>query len=538
MAFVSSSNNNSTNRAVNTTQVVNTANGVSTAGTLVNTANIDNLSYGVICAFLASQPSSPQLVNKDLEQIHPDDLEEMDLKWQMAMLIMRARRFLKNTGRKLNLNGNETVAFDKTKVECFNCHKRVHFARECKAPRAQENKNRESTRRNVLVKTTNSSALVSCEGLGGLFMPPKPDLAYIGLEEFTSEPAVESLNAKASKDVPKVVKKDNEASIIEDWKPKAAVNTARPKAVLNVVKGNKDNPEIDIQEKGVTYSGCLRYMIGNISYLIDYEEIDRGYVTFGGNPKGGKITGEAPIIEDWVSNSEDESETKATQIVPSSVQSTEQVNSPRPSHVETSILVATPKPVSLKPTSNEKRRNQKACFVCKSLDNLIKDCDYHAKQMAQPTAKNHAYKGYPQQYTPMIPQHPQRHMVPATVVTQSKPVHFTAVRPVSTAVPKIKVTRPRHVTPIVTNTISPIRRHITHSLSLKVSNSPPRVTVVKALVVKAAQGLQGKWEWKPKCLVLDHVSHNTSASMTLKRFDYNDALGRSKSIMAWALKRI
>nr|GEU95140.1 hypothetical protein [Tanacetum cinerariifolium] len=75
----------------------------------------------------------------------------------------------------------------------------------------------------------------------------------------------------------------------------------------------------------------------------------------------------APIIEDWVSDSEDESKTKTPQNVPSFVQSTKQVKSPRPSvkHVETSIPAATPKPASPKPTSNGKRRNRKACFVCK-----------------------------------------------------------------------------------------------------------------------------------------------------------------------------
>nr|GEX10495.1 hypothetical protein [Tanacetum cinerariifolium] len=92
--------------------------------------NIDNLSDVVIYAILASQPNSTKLVNEDLEQIHPDDLEEMDLKWKMAMLTMRARRFLKNTRRKLNLTGNDFVAFDKSKVECYNYHKRDHFARE------------------------------------------------------------------------------------------------------------------------------------------------------------------------------------------------------------------------------------------------------------------------------------------------------------------------------------------------------------------------------------------------------------------------
>nr|GEZ24779.1 putative ribonuclease H-like domain-containing protein [Tanacetum cinerariifolium] len=110
-------------------------------------------------------------------------------------------------------------------------------------------------------------------------------------------------------------------------------------------------------------------------------------------------------------------------------------------------------------------------------------------------------------------------------LSPTKPVQ----EPVSVAVPKSKVTRPRHATPIVTKTNSPIRRHLTRSPSLKVSNSPPRVTTVKTAVVNAAHGMQGKWEWRPKCLILDRVSRNTSATMTLTRFDYNDALGRSKS---------
>ncbi|GJW59018.1 hypothetical protein Tco_0105749 [Tanacetum coccineum] len=95
VAFLSSSNTNSTTKAVNTTQGVNTA---------------------------STQD------NEDLQQINPDDLEEMDLRWNIAMLTMRTRRFLKNTRRKLDMANKERIGFDKSKVECFNCHKRGHFA--------------------------------------------------------------------------------------------------------------------------------------------------------------------------------------------------------------------------------------------------------------------------------------------------------------------------------------------------------------------------------------------------------------------------
>ncbi|GJZ37607.1 hypothetical protein Tco_0583798 [Tanacetum coccineum] len=142
MAFVSSSNN--------------------------NTSSSNELMLLMELLLLAlNQPNSPQLVHEDLQQIHPDDIEEMDLRWQMAMLTMRARRFLKNIGRKLTVNGNETISFDKSKMECYNCHKRGHFARKCRTLRNQDNKNKKISRRSVPVETTTSTALVSCDGLGG-----------------------------------------------------------------------------------------------------------------------------------------------------------------------------------------------------------------------------------------------------------------------------------------------------------------------------------------------------------------------------------
>ncbi|GJV81665.1 putative reverse transcriptase domain-containing protein, partial [Tanacetum coccineum] len=364
---------------LNTNGTVNTAHDATTASTqatAINSTTIDNLSDVVICAFFASQPNNPQLDNEDLQQIHPDDLEEMDLRWQMAMLTMRARRFLKNTRRKFSMNSTETIGFDKSKVECYNCHTRGHFSRECRAPRNQENRNKENTRRVVpvgepqllmlgvfsnsevstdsncsssclenvkilkeqnkqLLKDLRTSKLntiayktslesvearllvykknesvyeedikvLKCLGYNvvsppytGNFMPPKPDLSFSGLEEFTSEPIVikpVAENSKAKASEAKIEKKTFKPSFakIEFVKPKQQEKTARK--TVNHVEQNRQNIHTPrgnqrnwnnmmsqrlgskstngFTDQGVIDSGCSRHMTGNMSYLTDYE---------------------------------------------------------------------------------------------------------------------------------------------------------------------------------------------------------------------------------------------------------------------------
>ncbi|GKD60651.1 hypothetical protein Tco_1298160, partial [Tanacetum coccineum] len=70
-----------------------------------------NLSDAIVYAFLANQPNGSQLVHEDLEQIHEDDLEEIDLKWQLALLSMRARRYFQRTGKKITINGSDTAGY-------------------------------------------------------------------------------------------------------------------------------------------------------------------------------------------------------------------------------------------------------------------------------------------------------------------------------------------------------------------------------------------------------------------------------------------
>ncbi|GJR75280.1 retrovirus-related pol polyprotein from transposon TNT 1-94 [Tanacetum coccineum] len=135
MAFMSSPS--STNE-VNTAYEVNTANiqvspastQVSTASTQVSTAN---LSDATVYAFLANQPNGSQL-----------------------------------TGRKITINGSDTVGYDKSKVECFNCHKLGHFARDCRGSRKQDSKNwnQDSSKRTINVKDTSSKAMLAIDGAG------------------------------------------------------------------------------------------------------------------------------------------------------------------------------------------------------------------------------------------------------------------------------------------------------------------------------------------------------------------------------------
>nr|GEV34063.1 hypothetical protein [Tanacetum cinerariifolium] len=133
MAFVSSHNTNSTNEVYIAYEVSTASTQSSTASTQVGTASFQtstaNLSDATVYASLANQSNGSQLIHEDLEQIHKDNLKEIDLKWQLALLSIRAKWFFQKTKKKITINGSDTVGFDKSKVECYNCHKMEHFAR-------------------------------------------------------------------------------------------------------------------------------------------------------------------------------------------------------------------------------------------------------------------------------------------------------------------------------------------------------------------------------------------------------------------------
>ncbi|GKA35994.1 uncharacterized mitochondrial protein-like protein [Tanacetum coccineum] len=201
-----------------TTEAVNTAHDVLAARsrdklllTMLDDGNV---------SFFVSQSNSTQLDNEDLEQIDTNDLEEMDLKWQVAMLTMRVKRFLKKIGRNLNFNGKETVGFDKTNVECYNCHMRGHFARECRVTRNQGNRSGDAPRRIITVETYKC---LGCSRWDSEVFKSASDSSVNEIEEENNQvndsvPRMIQLHPSLSKDSwkePKLL--GTSAPIIEEW---------------------------------------------------------------------------------------------------------------------------------------------------------------------------------------------------------------------------------------------------------------------------------------------------------------------------------
>ncbi|GJS16540.1 putative ribonuclease H-like domain-containing protein [Tanacetum coccineum] len=416
-------------------------------------------------------------VNEYLEQIDTDDLEEMDLKWQVAMLTMRVKRFLKKTRRNLNFNGKEIVGFDKTKVKCYNCHRRGHFARECRAPRNQGNRNRDAPRRNARVDTSTTNAMVVQAGIGGYdwtFQAEK-GITNFALIAYTSQGS--SSSSSSDSELEEALKEKDDLKLKLEKFEESSKNLTKL-----IIRG-----QISTKDKA------------GLGYDSQMNESEVVHSVF--NSRESDVN-DIPVNDRFKTD--------------------DSVYKTKMSETETSIsktskdIIEKPKIVE-KPVLNNKGRVTSQKEIRPVWNNVQRVS--HQNKLTHP--------------------HPKRKFVPTAVLTKSGQVPVNAIkqsspraatsistaRPVNTAAPKSKRNFNQKSTAKTNNLNEKVK-------TAKVNNV---TTAELKAVVSAAKG-NGEnavksstcWIWRPTGNIIDHTSKD-SGSYMLKRFDYADLQGRLKS---------
>ncbi|GJW07600.1 hypothetical protein Tco_1570023 [Tanacetum coccineum] len=323
-------------------------------------------------------------------------------------------------------------------------------------------------------------------------MPSTHDLSFTGLDEFIDKPVIE--NRKFDEEVSKVVRKSNDSPIIEDWVS-------------------------DSEEENVSQTKTEKKIV---------------------KPSIAKI--------EFVKPKQQEKTTRKT--VKQVEKHGQNTHNPKGNQRNWNNLV-----------SQRLGRNfemfNKACYVCGSFDHLQVDCNYHHKQFQKQrmvkTVWNNAQRVNHQNFAKKTHPCAKKNMVPRAVLIKSGLVSINTDRQVNAAHTKTTVNAARPMSYLSKKAHSTVKRPIHKNTTFKNNNFNQRVNTVKdknvntvrpKAVVNAVKGnnvnvvkASACWVWKPKTKVLDHVSKHNSASITLKKFDYIDAQGRSKSLMAWVPKR-
>ncbi|GJY76025.1 hypothetical protein Tco_0481141 [Tanacetum coccineum] len=421
--------------------------------------------------------------------------------------------------------------------------------------------NKESTRRIVPVETSTSTALVSCDGLGGYDWSdqveegPNYALMAYSSSNSNSESGLESVEEKLE------VYKANESIYSPDIKvlkfeiecKDIAIRELRKK--LEIAQKEKDGIQFNVDKfknaskslnkliesqivdnckKGLGYNAVPPPYTGNFMPLtpdLSFTGLDE----FVNKPvvenrksdeevsKIVRKSNDSPIIKDWVSDSEEEnvSQTKTEKkIVKPSIAKIEFV---KPKQQEKTARKTVKQVEKHRQNTHSPRGNQrnwnnmmsqrlgsnfemfnKACYVCGSFDHLQVDCNYHHKQfqkqrMVKPVWNN-AQRVNHQNFAKKTHPCAKKNMVPRAVLMKSGLVSINTARQVNAAHTKTTVNAARPMPKAIVNAARP----------------KAVVNAVKGNNVNAVKA-SACWVWKPKTKVLDHVSKHNSASITLKK---------------------
>ncbi|GJU96225.1 putative ribonuclease H-like domain-containing protein [Tanacetum coccineum] len=397
VAFVYSESTSSTND-------VSTAYGVSTSfGYNSQRENSPSYTHELMYSFFANQSSGLHLDHEDLEQLDKFDLEEMDLKWQVAMISMRLKKFYKKTGRRLQFDAKELVGFDKTKVERRDAGNTRY--------RAKDNERRPG-------KQEEPKALVTLDGEGvdwtGHAKDEQENFALMAYSNSGSDTEVTSCSKECVESYAKLKKLYDESSDVGDSPVHDRfANVEGMHAVPPPMIGNymPSRPDREVDDSMFTYGPKQSKTSESDTQTSNYGSCESNSSTetlkFVPEPvivepnvvSQTKVWPDAPIIEEYESDSDDEYV----------IQPSKEQERPSFAFIDTVKHVKTPRETvkeqntySPSPKANKKDWNglmskrlglrygftKKACFVCGSFSHLIKDYDFHEKRMAKQVELN------------------------------------------------------------------------------------------------------------------------------------------------------
>ncbi|GJZ21715.1 hypothetical protein Tco_0558754 [Tanacetum coccineum] len=416
--------------------------------------------------------------NEDLEQIDTDDLEEMDLKWQVAMLTMRVKRFLKKTGRNLNFNGKEllTRALIKTKLNVTTATMRGHFARECRAARNQGNRNGDALKKIVPVETP-ANALVVQDGIGS------------------------SVSSSSNTDI-----EEENNQVNDRFKKVKGYHAVPPPYTRNYMPSRHD----------ISFTGLDDFVYNTNDSLEQPKDVSPS----------------APIIEEWESNSDDDCVIRP--LIKQNKPSYAKINFVKSDENTRKMLLNKTHIGKLKTLGKvrvlrvDKRNwnglmtqklgdgfefNKKACFVCRSLNHLIKDCNVYENKMVGKSVLNNMGRVTVATKSRLVPVNAAKQSSPraSASISTTRHVNTAALKPkVNDASPKIYSYFKAHL---------PVRKAFNQKSIAKTNNLNKKVkttrvnnvtTIWSKAVVNAAEGKRENvvksstcWIWRPTRKVIE-----------------------------------
>nr|GEZ42712.1 hypothetical protein [Tanacetum cinerariifolium] len=486
-----------------------------------------------------------------------------DVKARTTLLLALPDEHQLRFRKKISIQGTDVAGFDKSKVECFNCHKMGHFARECRALRSQDKGRRDNYRQGSKVEEQAPKVLMAIDGVGWIeaSWQMKKRIMLYKITELTdklsdTKTTLYHYKLGLSQVESRLVEfKNQEVKYCEkirglEFKVEAKAN--RIECLINELELLKKEKE-GLESKLTGFQSASK----DLDSLLESQRSDKNKEGLGYSdvpPSSAQVYSPPKKDLSWTGLLEFADDTVIDYSRPSpAIESTsDNVQNRNPFVTETE---ASPSTISSKPfikfvKAADSPNKNKADKVKTAKKPTVK----YAEQYRKPSKKSNVDQG--RSWEKNNNTHKSR--TPITVF------HKTARPPMRTNRPTMNVAQPKR-TSFYKPTPSYNKRPFQRTSAVRSQFRPPRVPTVtrkfptvnrkfptvnrkfptgNTKFSTADMGNKGKavkasacWIWKPILNLSNKCPNSNCVSAMFKKYTYIDTQSRLKSVMAWVPKR-